>query len=108
MFCPLLSSREYPWRQLLKKETSARFLGQPSVSGGQPGRACPVFSACWPGARKSVLLQLERLSRDLETVSGLCAFKRLIFPKPVFGVLVKIQWVCVLSGISTFPKPQLG
>lgn len=80
-----------------KKETSARFLGQPGLSGGQPGRASPVFSACLACSQKISAAPVGKAfqRKPLETVSGLCALKQFIFPKPILGFLVKIQWVCV-------------
>jgi hypothetical protein len=47
----------------VEKETSARDFLRFGLSGGQPGRARPVFSAYLTCSQKTELFQLESLSR---------------------------------------------
>lgn len=113
----LRSRREYPCRQLPPKPAPLPYLGQPGLSGGQPGCGggvggggpTPRFQCAWFVARKSELLQLERLSRGWKLyLACVLNFKRLIFRKRIRGLLLKIQCVCVLSRITLFAEPKAG
>lgn len=89
-----------------KKETSARFLGQPGLSGGQPGRACPVFSACLACSQKISAAPVGKAFQRLRKCIWLVCFEAVYFSK-AYSWLLGQDSVGVLSGMTTFPKPKL-